>query len=154
MNENIDLVKILKDVPEGTKLYSPMLGYVTFKGIDDDEEFPINVLYEKNIYSFSKDGKYYARTESECLLFPTKEQRNWSKFKHDLPIDTPCMVCDNNFKFWFLRFYAGDNNVFPDGYKSSECIKEKRGSWNHIVPVSKFNFEDMTFDKKDDYGMR
>ena len=30
MNENIDLTKILKDCPKGTKLYTPIWGYVTF----------------------------------------------------------------------------------------------------------------------------
>ena len=33
MNENIDLTKIVKDCPKGTKLYSPISGEVYFKEI-------------------------------------------------------------------------------------------------------------------------
>lgn len=35
MNENIDLTKILKDCPKGTKFYSPLFGEITFLGIID-----------------------------------------------------------------------------------------------------------------------
>ena len=36
MNENIDLTKILKDCPKGTKLYSTIYGVVRFDEIDKD----------------------------------------------------------------------------------------------------------------------
>ena len=34
MNENLNLVEILKDCPKGTKLWSPVWGRVTFETID------------------------------------------------------------------------------------------------------------------------
>ena len=40
MNENIDLTKILKDCPKGTKLYSPIFGDVMFERIDDNGQYP------------------------------------------------------------------------------------------------------------------
>ena len=82
MNENIDLTKILKDCPKGTKFYSTVLGEVTFKDIVDDAKFPIIVSYKCGLYeeSFMADGRMldYA---GECTLFPSKDQRDWSKFK-------------------------------------------------------------------------
>ena len=36
MNENLNLVEILKDCPSGTKLYSPALGEVDFVDILED----------------------------------------------------------------------------------------------------------------------
>ena len=81
MNENIDLTQILKDCPKGTKFYSTVLGEVTFKDIVDDAKFPIIVSYKCGLYeeSFMADGRMldYA---GECTIFPSKEQRDWSKF--------------------------------------------------------------------------
>ena len=81
MNENIDLTQILKDCPKGTKFYSTVLGEVTFKDIVDDAKFPIMVSYKCGLYeeSFMADGRMldYA---GECTLFPSKDQRDWSKF--------------------------------------------------------------------------
>ena len=81
MNENIDLTKILKDCPKGTKFYSTVLGEVTFKDIVDDAKFPIIVSYKCGLYeeSFIADGRMLDYV-GECTLFPSKDQRDWSKF--------------------------------------------------------------------------
>ena len=85
MNENLNLVEILKDCPEGTKLYSPIIGEVEFKRIKYCE-YPI-VTRCKNgnrILSFTKEGLFFP--EGECImLFPSKDQRDWSKFKIKKP---------------------------------------------------------------------
>ena len=81
MNENIDLTKILKDCPEGTKLYSTIFGDVTFYCIDKIAEYPI--ILTTGIVSrcsISANGKYYVEFGGECTLFPSKDQRDWSKF--------------------------------------------------------------------------
>ena len=44
MNENIDLTKILKDCPKGTKLYSSMFGEVYFKEIRSDDEWDCDIF--------------------------------------------------------------------------------------------------------------
>ena len=82
MNENIDLTKILKDCPIGWKLYTPLLGEVEFKGICSDEKYHILVSYRggESQSEFTKEGFYYAIKDAECLLFPSAEQRDWSKF--------------------------------------------------------------------------
>lgn len=81
MNENIDLTKILKNCPKGTKLYSTILGEVTFYHIDKNDIYPIKVTtkegYKGNVLA---NGKHYADFNGECILFPSKEQRDWSKF--------------------------------------------------------------------------
>lgn len=82
MNENIDLTKILKDCPVGTKLYSPICGEVYFIKIDSDCKYSIitNSKYSYMI-TFTKEGHQYDSVYGECLLFPSKDQRDWSKFK-------------------------------------------------------------------------
>ena len=81
MNKNIDLTKILKDCPEGTKLYSTIYGDVTFCYIDKNAEYPI-ILTAEGVYkcSVSANGRYYVSFDGECTLFPSKDQRDWSKF--------------------------------------------------------------------------
>ena len=80
MNENIDLTKILKDCPQGTKFYSPICGEVDFKEIGSDEKYIIVTKKGVYKYKFTEKGFCYADEGEECLLFPSKEQRDWSKF--------------------------------------------------------------------------
>lgn len=82
MNENLNLAKILKYCPKGTKLYSPALGEVDFAGINYyDRTYPIMVKTKDGTFCFTKQGKLYNIEQSECLLFPSREERDWSKFK-------------------------------------------------------------------------
>lgn len=83
MNENINIAKILKNVPKGTKLWSPICGeckllYIT-SGV-----YPIGVSTEENdsrTFTFMSNGWYADYPNAECLLFPSKENRDWSTFK-------------------------------------------------------------------------
>ena len=80
MNENIDLTKILKDCPKGWKLYSLMYGEVQFSYIDYGD-FPITVeLSDSSEIDFTKDGRFDLNYDGECVLLPSKNQRDWSKF--------------------------------------------------------------------------
>ena len=83
MNENIDLTKILKNCPEGWEFYSSVLGDVEFEGIFDDRKQAdcIVVRTGKLGYTtgFTKEG-FYLKGKGECTLFPSKDQREWSKF--------------------------------------------------------------------------
>ena len=86
MNENLDLTKILEGCPEGTKFYSTTLGEVSFVGICLSSNYPIIVkAYNKHSVvtaseSFTIDGRYSWFYDGECTLFPSKDQRDWSKF--------------------------------------------------------------------------
>lgn len=79
MNENINLVEILKDCPTGTEFYSPLFGKVTFDCITCSTTHPIKVISSSGVPAdFDSSGKYYGYyLNSECLLFPSKDQRDW-----------------------------------------------------------------------------
>lgn len=138
-NENLNLVEILKDCPEGTKLYSPIIGEVEFKRIKYCE-YPI-VTCSKNgnrILSFTKDGLFFL--EGECImLFPSKDQRDWSKFnpkkaKFDpktlKPFDK-VLVRDINSEKWKIQLFSHIiKDCFPYEY---HCI----GScYNFCIPYN------------------
>lgn len=81
MNNNLNIVKILKDCPKGMKLYSPLLGNVTLEEVDNNSTIPIRVNDSFNSRSyFTKTGLYYDRADGECLLFPSSKMRDWTKF--------------------------------------------------------------------------
>ena len=85
MNENLNLVEILKDCPKGTKLYTPIWGEVVFIKVRKYKNCPYPICINTNAASsytyLAKDGRYLInREESECILFPSKDQRDWSKF--------------------------------------------------------------------------
>lgn len=77
MTEKIDIAEILKDKPANTKLYSPLFGEVDFSHVGGDN---IAVEHHGGISLFFSSGRFFDLDESEPLLFPSKEMRNWSKF--------------------------------------------------------------------------
>lgn len=81
MNENIDLTKILKDCPKGTKLYSSAFGEVEFQQIEIGSVHPIIINLKTGLTEkITSNGKLLDLYDVECTLFPSREQRDWSKF--------------------------------------------------------------------------
>ena len=84
MNENLNLVEILKNCPEGTKLYSTIYGDVELIRVNqnDDVDYPIKIKINEIYHDdLTLDGRLFADYGGECVLFPSREQRDWSKFR-------------------------------------------------------------------------
>ena len=82
MNEEIDLIKLLKGVPKGTKFYSVLHGEILLKELyfpDKDHIAFIAGFYGCEIVIYPKNGKLHP--DGECLIFPSKDNRDWSNFK-------------------------------------------------------------------------
>ncbi len=105
MEAKINIVEILKDKPQGTKLYSSACGKCRL-GEVDDKSFKISFYNSKFGFMnggegyLDKNGKLY--DDGECVVFPSKEMRDWSKFawkKGDV------LVCkDDNSHIIFEKF--------------------------------------------------
>lgn len=82
----MNIAEILKYCPKGTKLYSTIFGEVILNKINIHEKYPIVVYKLDHIKtSFTREGYYMGDFPgSECVLFPSKEQRDWNKFR--LPV--------------------------------------------------------------------
>ena len=88
MNENLNLVEILKDCPKGTKLYSIIYGDVELEKVYlKDDEYPIEIKIGEgsDMTYVANDGRLLGDFPGECTLFPSKNQRDWSKFKTKKP---------------------------------------------------------------------
>lgn len=102
----MNIATILKDKPKNTKLYSPIFGDMYFSDVEDDI---IKVIHQGQIVIFFGNGRYYNYPESEPLLFPSKEMRDWSKFawkKGDV------LVNSSGFKLFFDRWANDDYTRF------------------------------------------
>lgn len=118
MNEDLDLTKILKDCPKGTKFYSTIFGEVELVKVSQREDiaYPIEIKKSNRIpaYYLTKDGRVYKDLDGECTLFHSKNQRDWSKFeikklKFDpktlKPFDR-VLVRDSNKCQWMCAFFS------------------------------------------------
>lgn len=78
--KDFDIYEILKAVPAGTPLYSPLCGNVEFTSVAADKEKAEAIWTEdeNGEYAFDKNGRWMKG--GEVLLFPSKEMRDWSKF--------------------------------------------------------------------------
>ena len=120
MNENLNLVEILKDCPSGTKLYSPALGEVDFVDILEDCTYNIRVKGECGTFHFTPQGKLFNTEQGECILFPSKDQRDWSKFKpkqHKFDPNTlkpfdKVLVKYNDTGRWKCAFYSHGSIIY------------------------------------------
>lgn len=119
METKINIAEILKDKLENTKLYSPLFGDVYFYYVGNDL---IKVKHHGGRIAILFDnGRYYNYPESELVLFPSKEMRDWSKFawkKGDVLINSCGFQCI--FKEWASDDYTKFNGCYScsrDGYE-------------------------------------
>lgn len=86
MNNQINIAEILKDAPKGTKLFSPLCGECSLVGIKKGGVYPIVVAPNdcadsSEFLHFKENGNYQNYVDAECLLFPSKDCRDWENFK-------------------------------------------------------------------------
>lgn len=84
----LNLVEILKDCPKGTKFYSPLYGDIFFSHIAEDYyakpvRFFSALSVEEAFYSNGKKEDCYP--DAEIMVFPSKDNRDWSTFKVEKP---------------------------------------------------------------------
>jgi len=146
MNENINLVEILRDAPKGTKLWSPICGDCILDKIDTRDttvNYAIHCLTvnDHSPVQFTANGKYtFCFDNGECVLFPSKENRDWSTFKvpkkhkHFEPFQKVlCIINDNDCKIWAADFYSHYDEDKKQHYLVSGVIV-KDDDDNEIVP--------------------
>lgn len=135
MNENLNLVEILKDCPKGTKLYSNIYGEVEFYGIEIGSEYPVKfVKPDGDRGSVTAQGLVIACYDGECTLFPSREQRDWSKFKPKQPKFDPktlkpfdkILARDREITRWTCTFFSHIRDKEEIIYKyvtTNDCYK-------------------------------
>ena len=155
MNENIDLTKILKDCPKGWKFYSSVYGEVEFETIKfeqlrpnrligpssrfEEDQHPIKFITEDVECSVSKAGEHI-KGKGECTLFPSKDQRDWSKFtapwykkdKFDPKTLNPFdrVLCKNGLDMWRCDLFSSYVGTYAC---PNVCLG---GSYTYCIPYN------------------
>lgn len=104
METKLNIAEILKDKPEGTKLYADAFGELRIEDICTEDELGITLSSkDDDELIFYNDGKY--NRYGEPIIFPSKKMRDWSKFvwkKGDV------LVGKNNVHIIFEKFENDD----------------------------------------------
>lgn len=135
----MDLVEILKDVPKGTKLWSVLHGEVKLLGVElGDYNYPIvceTLCVRGNKECFTEDGRFYNEFDGECVLFPSRECREWSKFnspKFDTKMLKPfdqVLVRNSKDGCWFATIFShidGECNTYVASFTY----------WKYCIPYN------------------
>lgn len=120
METKINIADILKDKPVGLKFYSNTFGYISFNGVHKDKVYFFSE--DTNAHSVKPNGKMY--DGGECIIFPSKEMRDWEKFswkKGDVLISDCGFMCI--FKEWASDDYTKFNGCYFDGMPNTETAK-------------------------------
>lgn len=121
METKINIAKILKNKPEGTKLWTDMFGSVTLYVVTDTCD-AFQVKHHNKVSWFDEDGKLYK--EGVLCIYPSKSMRDWEKFswkKGDVLISDCRFMCI--FKEWASDDYTKFNGCYFDGMPSTETAK-------------------------------
>lgn len=151
MEEKINIAEILKDKPQGTKLYADAFGELSIEDIyigDKEDKDVLGITLLSSVGDeliFYNDGRYTAQGES--ILVPSKEMRDWEKFswkRGDVLVNSRGLKilfdrwANNN----YTSFYAKTINLVEDGFLDTnlhtlasekeaksfiKCIEEKLG---------------------------
>lgn len=137
--EQKDIYEILKGMPDGTPLYTPMCGNVEFTSVEADKEKSraIWTENENGSYSFDKHGKWMKG--GEALLFPSKEMRDWNKFawkKGDVLVSN-----DSDSHIIFKGFSKDDYTTF-EGKHWISVSKKRHISYLNMQETQGYHIED------------
>lgn len=157
MEQKLNIAEILKNKPIGIKLYSPIFGDCTLCYIKNEtNDICVKTLYDE-IRFFDFEGRYNAG--GECLLFPSKEMRDWSKFawkRGDV------LINNSGFKVLFDKwtndvytgFYAKidrlGNSTYYDTNRYTLAPEDEAASYIKIIEdkyEGKLNRETLEIDK-------
>lgn len=144
METKINIAAILESKPQGIKLYSLTYGDCSYQGYTGD--FGIECQSQNGVqFNLDEYGKYCI--DGECILFPSKEMRDWNKFawkKGDVLVNSRGLKI--LFDRWandnYTSFYAKTINLVEDAFLDTnlhtlasekeaksfvKCIEEKLG---------------------------
>lgn len=144
METEINIVKILKDKPQGTKLYSSACGKCNLKEVDD-KSFKISFYNSKFGFMnggdgyLDKNGKLY--DDGECVVFPSKEMRDWRKFawkKGDVLVSN-----DGGTEVVFDKWYDDTyTNFYSKHYLNSEDENNIKYNEAFLCTTERYSLED------------
>lgn len=127
--EKINISELLKDYPKGMELYSPLCGKCVFDRLNMGTIICKNKIHKKLHSQVKGITCFQFFDDCECMIFPSKDQRDWSKFqwpfkdgapnKFDIstlvPFESRVLIRDNVKEKWspaIWGFYDSDSQDY------------------------------------------
>ena len=136
MEEKINIAEILKDKPNGIRLYSPIFGECAFSFVREETDDICAKQHNGEKALFNSKGLY--NILGECLLFPSRNMRDWSKFlwkKGDILVSN-----DNDSHIIFEGFSKDDYTTFEGKY-SINVSKKRYVSYLYMQKTQNYHIE-------------
>ena len=119
-----NITELLRNAPKGYKLYSPMWGVVYFNKICDNNSIKVTSKHQDITGYFNQYGQYHEA--GECLLFPSKEVREWNNFiikkENDFKPFDKVIVRNSPTSSWKAELFS---NYADDPMFFYQCISDK-----------------------------
>ena len=161
MEEKINIAEILKDKPQGTKLYSILSDGECFLNEASEDSIYVDIDNRKRFLCFTVYGSTHSFPNGCVLLFPSREMRDWEKFswkKGDVLISDCGFVCI--FKEWASDDYTKFNGCYFDGMPNAETAKysklDNNTAYGYIREIEnrcggKLNLETLKIEKQTEF---
>lgn len=139
MEAKINIAEILKDKPQGIRLYSPIFGECAFCYVrEDTDDICVKKRNGEKAY-FNSKGLYC--TLGEVMLFPSIEMRDWSKFswkKGDVLVSN-----DGGTEVIFHKWYDDTyTNFYGKHYLNSEDENNIKYNEAFLCTTERYSIED------------
>lgn len=96
----MNIAEILKYCPKGTKLYCILCGNAELEEITNIGTIVIRKVVDTISTSYTLNYEGHYSNSGECVLFPSKDQRDWKKFR--LPVKRGDIMMDKDGKCPFI----------------------------------------------------
>lgn len=127
----MNIAEILKYCPKGTKLYSTVYGDVSLYDVSLEKDYPITVEQDnESMDSFTKEGCLYDDC-GECVLFPSKDQRDWNKFR--IPVNKGDFIVTRDNLPYIVDKYEGNRVKIICGIHESKTFLDASSSNWYII---------------------
>lgn len=137
MEEKINIAEILKDKPKGIRLYSPIFGECAFSFVREETDEICVKKHNGEKALFNSKGLY--NILGECLLFPSRNMRDWSKFlwkKGDI------LVSNDSDSHIIFEDFSKDNYTTFEGKHWISVSKKRHISYLDMQKTQSYHIED------------
>lgn len=126
----MNIAEILKRLPSGTKIYSSLHGSeIELVKVEEGASKPIYIREHstsQSLDSFYPDGSY--RKGGECMLFPSKDEREWQNISLGLKPFDRVLAKESKDDYWEINFFSSYTGKKEQPYM---CLM---GSYEYCIP--------------------
>lgn len=80
----MNIVEIIKKAPKDHMYWCTLFGECKVETDDTDNAYPITIRLKNDSYFITADGRYHKKYDGECVLFPSRDNRDWEAFEREL----------------------------------------------------------------------